>query len=286
MITAIAIVAFLALTCLLAFGTGWNNVLSPDRNELVFAGRNQEYGAYKIRQEHHRTMILAMGIGVGLVGAGLLVPRLFAEPVAKAAVPYLPIPEVIFETITIDPIKPADIIKPTVTPPRTDPAVPNGIPVAVDSMEVAPKDTTSTNPDPDPKGGGDPGPKGGDPGSGKGPADTGKGNLNTGPKQGYEVDVMPEYPGGEKALYGYLSDEVDYPMIDVRNDVQGRVWISFVVSEDGTIVDATLLNSISPTIDAEALRVVRKMRKWKPGKVQGHDVSVRYKLPIVFKLAQ
>lgn len=284
MITAIAIVAFLALTCLLAFGTGWNNVLSPDRNELVFAGRNREYGAYKIRQEHHRTMLLAMGIGLGLVGTALFVPKLFTDPVVKTGIAYVPIPEdVVFEMVDVEVIKPKDIIKPAVVePPRPDPVVPSGILVAVDSTVTAPVDTAATAPDPNPgpKGGGgpDPGPKTG----GGGGTIPGGG---TGAIEGYQADEQPEYPGGTKALYKYLGDEVEYPEIDVRADRSGRVVVGFVVTEDGTIADATVLMGVSPTLDAEALRVVKKMKKWKPGKAHGRDVKVRYKLPIVFKLA-
>jgi len=285
MITAIAILAFLALTSLLAFGTGWNNVLSPDRNELVFADRNRAYGAYKIRQEHHRTMVMAMGIGLGLVGTALLLPKLFADPAVKTAIPYVPNPEVIFETFEVDPIKPDAVVKPPVVePPRPDPVVPSGILVAVDTASTLPVDTAITRTLPDPN----PGPTGGGPVDGP---KSGGGGAKTGsegdgdPIEGYQADEQPEYPGGVKALYKYLGDEVEYPAIDVGADRSGRVVVGFVVTEDGTVSDATVLLGVSPTLDAEALRVVKKMKKWKPGKAHGKDVKVRYKLPIVFKLA-
>ncbi len=287
MITAIAIVAFLALTCLLAFGTGWNNVLSPDRNELVFADRNREYGAYKIRQEHHRTMVLALGIGLGLVGIGVVLPRLFTSASVEHDIPQVRITDFIFDQI-VEPAKPVEPVQPQKVLPRTDPPlVPKGIPIAVDrdSIATAPKDTTGTgDPDPGPKGG-DPGPKGGDPGPKVGGTGGGTGSDDDKPIEGYQADEMPEYPGGTKALYKYLGDEVEYPQIDVKAERSGRVVVGFVVLEDGTVSDATVLLGVSPTLDAEALRVVKKMKKWKPGKARGKDVKVRYKLPIVFTLA-
>ena len=85
-------------------------------------------------------------------------------------------------------------------------------------------------------------------------------------------------------MYGYLKTEVAYPTIDQRQGKQGRVVVSFVVAEDGTVKDAVVLVGISPTIDAEALRVVRKMRRWKPGQFRGENVPVRFNLPIMFTL--
>ena len=96
---------------------------------------------------------------------------------------------------------------------------------------------------------------------------------------------MPEYPGGQKALERDLQRLVHYPEIEVEAGREGRVLVGFVVTEDGTMADIVVARSVSPRLDAEAVRVVRNLKKWKPGKFKGRDVKVRYSLPIVFKLA-
>lgn len=98
------------------------------------------------------------------------------------------------------------------------------------------------------------------------------------------VEISPEYPGGNEAMYKYLADHIIYPRDARQNGVQGTVFIKFVVEVDGTIQDASIIRSVCPSIDSTALAVVRGMPRWKPGSQQGKTVAVNYTLPIKFVL--
>ena len=101
------------------------------------------------------------------------------------------------------------------------------------------------------------------------------------------VDIpeeMPEFPGGINELMKFLQENMKYPEDATKEGKQGRVIVRFVIDKDGTISDATVMRSVYPSIDAEALRVVNAMPKWTPGKVKGAPVRVKYTLPLVFSL--
>ena len=99
------------------------------------------------------------------------------------------------------------------------------------------------------------------------------------------VEQMPEFPnGGMAGLMQYLSKNIKYPTIAQENGVQGRVIVQFVVNSDGTIVDPVVMRSVDPYLDKEALRVIKMMPKWKPGKQRGKAVRVKYTVPVTFKL--
>ncbi len=99
------------------------------------------------------------------------------------------------------------------------------------------------------------------------------------------VETMPEFPGGQKALFEYLSKNVKYPVIAQENGIQGRVICQFVVNRDGSIVDVEVVRSGGdPSLDKEAIRVIKSMPKWKPGKQRGKPVRVKYTVPVNFRL--
>lgn len=98
------------------------------------------------------------------------------------------------------------------------------------------------------------------------------------------VEEMPEFPGGVKALRTYLATAVKYPVIAQENGIQGKVYVNFVVNKDGTVSNAKIARGVDPSLDAEALRVVSTLPKWKPGKQRGAPVRVSYTVPISFKL--
>jgi len=98
------------------------------------------------------------------------------------------------------------------------------------------------------------------------------------------VEEMPSFPGGEKALMDYISENLKYPTVAQEAGIQGRVIIRFVVDNDGSISNVNILRGIDPACDNEAVRVVEAMPKWKPGKQRGKPVSVYFTLPIVFRL--
>lgn len=99
------------------------------------------------------------------------------------------------------------------------------------------------------------------------------------------VETMPEFPGGQAALFKYLSENVKYPVIAQENGIQGRVICQFVVNKDGSIVDVEVVRSGGdPSLDKEAVRVIKSMPKWSPGKQRGKAVRVKYTVPVNFKL--
>jgi TonB family protein len=98
------------------------------------------------------------------------------------------------------------------------------------------------------------------------------------------VEQMPEFPGGMEGLIKHLSDNIKYPKDAREKGISGKVFVSFVVREDGTITDTEVAKGVNPELDAEAVRVVKLMPKWIPGRQSGEDVPVRYSLPINFAL--
>ena len=98
------------------------------------------------------------------------------------------------------------------------------------------------------------------------------------------VEEMPSFPGGQGALMSYLASNIKYPVVAQENGVQGRVIVSFVVERDGSISDVRVARSVDPSLDREAQRVVKSMPKWKPGKQNGSAVRVKYTVPVVFRL--
>ena len=98
------------------------------------------------------------------------------------------------------------------------------------------------------------------------------------------VEEMPEFPGGMGECMKFLGKNIKYPTISQENGVQGRVIVQFVVNSDGTIVDPVVVRGVDPYLDKEALRVIKTMPKWKPGKQRGKAVRVKFTVPVMFKL--
>ncbi len=98
------------------------------------------------------------------------------------------------------------------------------------------------------------------------------------------VEQMPSFPGGEAALTAFLSSNTKYPEIALENNIQGRVVVKFIVEKNGSITDVHVVKSVDPSLDKEAVRVVKSMPKWTPGKQNGQAVRVQYMVPVTFKL--
>ena len=98
------------------------------------------------------------------------------------------------------------------------------------------------------------------------------------------VEQMAEFPGGQAALMKWLGNNIRYPEAAAQNDIQGRVIVKFVVEKDGSIGDATIVKGVDKDLDREALRVVKKMPKWQPGKNNGVAVRSYFTLPVSFRL--
>ena len=98
------------------------------------------------------------------------------------------------------------------------------------------------------------------------------------------VEQMPEFPGGPAALMKWIGDNIKYPAIAEENGIQGRVVCTFIVERDGSVTDVQIARSIDPSLDKEAVRVLKKMPKWNPGKLNGKAVRVKYTVPVTFRL--
>ena len=108
---------------------------------------------------------------------------------------------------------------------------------------------------------------------------------NTGKEESFfVVERMPEYPGGMRECYRFFSQNIKYPTAASKAGIQGKVIVEFLVEKDGSIADITVKQGVNPELDAEAVRVVGLMPKWKPGEQRGEPVSVRYTMPIAFSL--
>jgi TonB family protein len=96
---------------------------------------------------------------------------------------------------------------------------------------------------------------------------------------------MPEFPGGQEALMQFLRQEVKYPKEAEEKGLQGRVVVRYIIEKDGSISEVEIVKSVNEYLDAEAIRVVNAMPKWKPGKQKGEPVRVKFTLPVTFRLS-
>lgn len=98
------------------------------------------------------------------------------------------------------------------------------------------------------------------------------------------VEQMPEFPGGMPAMIDFLQTNIKYPKDAIKHEVGGRVLVMFVVEPDGSLSNVRVARKVFPSLDAEAVRVVKTMPKWKPGKEKGREVRVNFTLPVVFSV--
>ena len=287
MTTALILFLVILLFSLVFADLGWSNVLSTTRNDVVFANRNKDYGAYRIRQEHHRVMVMAFGSALAFAAALAAIPHLLHRTIVEIPSPPPPDDGGIIFDIPPDEEK---VIQPPVQPPPTGPddvLDPNLVKdIVIDSSASTKFDTvqtvkldpglaaTSAATEPTPNG----------------PivqtTGTSAKTTTSDPPTGMIADTQPEYPGGDRALYAYLDRETDYPEIALIGHVEGVVYVGFVVDIDGSLTDVSVLRGVSEELDAEALRVVKRMKKWKPGTYHGQPVRVRFRLPIRFEVAK
>lgn len=100
------------------------------------------------------------------------------------------------------------------------------------------------------------------------------------------VEEMPEYPGGEQALRQFIADHIEYPEIARENEISGRVYVQFIINENGEVKDAKVVRGVDPSRDKAALKVINSFPKWKPGKQRDKPVKCAYVIPISFVLSK
>jgi len=259
---------------------------AKDFDELVFQDRNQAYGAYVLRREYPKNVLKSLLIGVALIASILAIPYLsnyFRK--GKTTNYYPPVTDSI---IIIDPPP----IKPKVDETENKGGKkPEGNLKKFNTIAIVPEfveDTMPTNDDF----------KGFDP-SNVNNVGNGPGNFVDGPGEGNDlptgtntdstygiifIEQVPEFPGGEKAMYKFLDDNIEYPEYARNIGLEGKVYVSFVVDQFGNLTQINTPRPVGGGLDDEALRVIKMMPRWKPGKMNGRPVKVKYNLPIVFRL--
>lgn len=290
MTAILIIIALVAAVSLYDFFStrNWQQVTSVVRNEAVFENRNKNYGAFKIRRDYNRNLILILLGMVGGVGVIYAAASTFREPVKKEI--KNPVSQ---EQIEIKFEEKDELIEkePEVEQPKQEemaklPEMTKFIPPKVID------DPTKQTPDPvvDPVGPVGPihNPEPGDPFTPIPPTGDpdGKGKktepISTEPET--VVDEPAEFPGGKPGLKKFLEDNLRYPELEASEGIGGKVYLRFVVSSDGEISRVNVIRKIEdcPNCDKEAIRVVKKMPKWKPGKKNGKEVDSYFNLPITF----
>lgn len=272
------------------------DLISSDWVDLVFEGRNKAYGAYRLRKSTTKRNILAMvAVVILLVVAFIIltVKNFVDEQRAKVAMT-----QVAELTNYEQPKKKAEVKqkKIEVEPERVVERVKSSIkftaPVIKKDDEVKPDEELKTQDELmstktaigtfDVKGNDD----------ANGEVLKAKEVIAEPepPKHEEEnkvfdiVEQQPLFPGGPAALMKYLSENTKYPVVAQENGVQGRVFVQFVVEKDGSISDVHVLRGVDPSLDKEAVRVVKSMPRWTPGKQNGITVRVNYRVPVLFRL--
>lgn len=269
---------------------------STDWCEVVFEGKNKEYGAYAMRQTSSRRHIMAFGITTIAVAVVALLPNILEKVKSTVNINEGTTTVHVMNEIEVKEEKVLDIPKLAtppaqnirnsikVTPPviTKDDQVGDGDMKSMDEILADPKiaigyvdrmdGTNDTNAELArnllPKG------------TGEGGGESG-GSANTIFKT---AEVMPQFPGGIADMYKYIGDNLKYPAIDQEMGTQGRVIIQFVVGIAGEIKDVKVMRGVSVNCDKEALRVIKSMPRWIPGRQNGNPVQVYFTLPIQFKL--
>jgi len=278
------------------------NLNSTEWCDVIFEGKNKSYGAFELRQSSWKRHIIAFGIIViGVVFVSFLPMIISSINAATANIYKGPMDET---HVLVDLNKQDEIIqefeKPELPPPPKEEYVKMDkfIPPTITTDEKVKDDEGMVgmgelldNPNT---------------AIGKFQVDegstsaaairkefergvTGEGTGTGGGKKEEPIlfaEFPPQFPGGDAEMYRFISEHLKYPVVDQEMGIQGRVTVRFVVSKTGEVTDLKLLKGVSITCDKEAMRVIKNMPKWIPGKQNGNPVAVYFTLPIVFQLKQ
>ena len=253
-------------------------IKAPAFDDIVFEHRNKEYGAYRLRKKYNRNVIIALIIGIVIMSTAIITPYLNAKAAENRAKKTERQVEIKMENLD----QPTE----TVAPPPPPPPPPEDVvqqsryvpPVVVDS--VKPEETVQLM-----------------------TADQAQVEVqneevveevqvvaeevqeNVDEAEPFVVvEEMPMFPGGEPALLAYIAEHTQYPEVAKENNIQGKVIVRFCVTSKGGVDKVSILKSVDPELDAEAIRVVQSLPSFKPGKQGGKPVPVWYMVPINFTL--
>jgi protein TonB len=252
-------------------------VRAPAFDDIVFESRNQEYGAYRLRKKYNRNVMIGMLFGIIIVGTAVITPYLNAKALENSkkraerqveikmenldqpqetAPPPPPPPPPPAETVVllkylapvvVDSIKPEDV-KQLMTADQAQIEVKNEDVQVVEQVQEEVKEEEA-------------------------PAEV-----------FVVVEEMPTFPGGETELMKFIYANIVYPEIAKENNVQGRVILRFCVTYKGGVDQVQILKGVDKTLDDEAVRVIKMLPTWKPGKQGGKPVNVWYSVPVTFQL--
>ena len=265
------------------------NLNAADWCEMVFEGKNKSYGAYTMRQGSNKRHITSLIITVIFIGLVASLPAII-KFVQKLAPKHEVMNErtVLSEVAKLeDQVKEQNIKRATEAPPPpplkstikftapviTDEPIEEGEELKSQDELSATKITVSVA---DVKGTNEE--------TGTDIADLQDHQVVIEEKPVYGVEQMPQFPGGEEELLRFIQDNLRYPPSAAEIGIDGRVTIRFVVDRSGNVTDVTVMRGLDPACDKEAVRVVKLMPKWIPGRQNGRTVPVYYTLPIVYKL--
>jgi len=254
-----------------------NNIV-PAFDDIVFEERNKEYGAYKLRKRYNRTVVVSLLVGIIIIATAIITPYINAkalenrtrraerqveiklenldtpnEVVAPPPPPPPPPADVVQQQKyvppeVVDSIKPEDMTQ-LMTADQAQVEVKNT--EVVEQVEVVKEEVQQDDPEATPF---------------------------------VVVEEMPMFPGGDAALLKYIGENTNYPDVAKENNIQGRVIVRFCVTSKGGVSQVSILKGVDPELDAEAIRVVNTLPKFKPGKQGGKPVNVWYMVPITFTL--
>lgn len=255
-----------------------DTIKAPAFDDIVFAHRNKEYGAYKLRKKYKPTLLLALLVGIIIIGTLVIAPYLNAKatsnrekraeraveikmeamdaPVEQVAPPPPPPPppaDVVQQAkyvppVVVDSVKPEEEVQ-LMTADEAQDVVQNTevVDIPVEVKEEVQEEEAEEVPF-------------------------------------VVVEEMPMFPGGDAALLKYIGENTVYPEVAKENNIQGRVIVRFCVTAKGGVSQVSVLKGVDPELDAEAIRVVNTLPPFKPGKQGGKPVPVWYMVPITFTL--
>jgi periplasmic protein TonB len=263
------------------------NIFNDRWCDILFEDRNQSYGAFTLRKESGSRHLLAILVTVSLFTLGVMLPTIIKKVMPKEKVTHVEVTELAslkpeqnkknndeskkIEVQEYKPVKATVAFVPPVIKPDEEVSNTDTI-KTVEELNNARgaiytethagviDDATAVNPDVE------------------------QIIEDTATKVYSFVEQMPEFPGGEEQLRKYLASNIRYPEIAQENGIQGRVFVSFVVGKDGYITDIQVVRGVDPSLDREAIRVIKAMPPWKSGKQNGAAVRVSMSLPVNFKL--
>ena len=279
----ISVIILIALVSLYDYfsARNWQQVTSVRRNDVVFEDRNKAYGAYQIRKTYDRRVVLIM-LGLCLVIGTAFGTYKYIKSIPEEVIEEAPIDMTQFD---LPAAPPEEEVPPPVEepPPPMEKTLAFLPPVVVDEQVDNPPplqdDLNETKVSTETHEGEE---------SLDAPVEEHKVAVVEHKEEEVEafVDEEAEFPGGMQACYAFIGKNINYPQVAIEENLQGKCYVNFVVDREGNISDVRVAKGVAgcPECDKEAIRVVRMMPKWKPGKKAGRDVKSRFMVPGNYKL--